>query len=303
MQHSKCCVVSQPPWVQIPALPPLPPGPNGAGRFCYAWMVCGHASECACWGRAAWCARGRRATWLMVLLVVPLVFRVPSGPAAREIATREPTARSGRSRSPPVPSVPSGTLRTGGACVAVCGWVRRLEARPGPAAAHGPRSLAPQPSGPVGTLHTGGACVAVTSPARPYRMGTAAWVSGLSTQWRPVADADWCVGSKRARALPPPTGTAAWPSGPSTPAALVSLCVAGCVVSKPGQAPPPPTGTAAWPSVPSGALRTGGACVAVTSPARPRRRLRAPQPMGSIAWPSRSCGALHAGRANPLRGR
>ena len=139
-------------------------------------MACGHASECVCWGRAAWCARGRRATWLMVLLVVPLVFRVPSGPAAREIATREPTARSGRSRSPPWPSVPSGTLHTGGACVAVCGWVRRLEARPGPA---------------------------------------------------------------------PPTGTAAWPSGPSTPAALVSLCVAGCVVSKPGQASPPPTGTAA----------------------------------------------------------
>ena len=66
MQHSKCCVVSQPPWVQIPALPPLPPGPNGAGRFCYAWMVCGRVRVCACWGRAAWCARGRRATWLMV---------------------------------------------------------------------------------------------------------------------------------------------------------------------------------------------------------------------------------------------
>ena len=85
-----------------------------------------------CWGRAACCARGRWATWLMVLLVVLLVFQVPSGPAAREIATREPAARSGRSRSPPVPS------------------------------------------GPSGTLHTGGACVAVTSPARPYRMGTAA---------------------------------------------------------------------------------------------------------------------------------
>ena len=60
---------------------------------------------------------------------------------------------------------------------------------------------APVPSVPSGTLHTGGACVAVTSPARPYRMGTAAWVSGLSTQWRPVVGADWCVGSKRARAL------------------------------------------------------------------------------------------------------
>ena len=46
----------------------------------------------------------------MLLLVAPLVFRAPSGPAAREIATREPTARSGRSRSPPVPSGPSGAL-------------------------------------------------------------------------------------------------------------------------------------------------------------------------------------------------
>ena len=40
VQHSKCCVVSQPPWVQIPALPPLPPGPIGAGRFCYAYVAC-----------------------------------------------------------------------------------------------------------------------------------------------------------------------------------------------------------------------------------------------------------------------
>ena len=53
------------------------------------------------------------------------------------------------------------------------------------------------------------------------------------------------VASKPGQAPPPPTGPAAWPSGPSTPAALVSLCVAGCVVSKPGQALPPPTGTAA----------------------------------------------------------
>ena len=56
-----------------------------------------------------------------LLPVAPLVFRAPSGPAAREIATREPAARSGRSRSPPVPSGPSGALHTGGAvllCVA-----------------------------------------------------------------------------------------------------------------------------------------------------------------------------------------
>ena len=198
----------------------------------------------------------------------PLVLSAPSIPAALVslcVAGRV-ASKPGQASPPPTgtaawPSVPSGTLRTGGACVAVCGWARRLEAWPGPAAAHGPRSLAPQPSGPVGTLHTGGACVAVTSPARPYRMGTAAWVSGLSTQWRPVADADWCVGSKRARAL----------RALRRPPHRRRLC--RCVWL--GASP--------------------------RSPARPRRRPRAPQPTGSIAWPSRSCGALHAGRANPLR--
>ena len=169
------------------------------------------ACERVCWGRAAWCARGRRATWLMVC---PWAAARPRAVRAASFARRV-VSKPGQALPPPTgpaawPSVPSGTLHTGGACVAVCGWVRRLEARPGPAAAHGPRSLAPQPSGPVGTLHTGGACVAVRGWARRLE----------------------------ARPCPP------CPLAPSTPAALVSLCVAGCVASKPGQASPPPTGTA-----------------------------------------------------------
>ena len=112
--------------------------------------------------------------------------------------------------------------------VRAASFARRVASKPGQAP--------PPPTGtaawPSGTLHTGGACVAVTSTARPYRMGTAAWVSGLSTQWRPVADVDWCVGSKPARALRalryPPHGGAcvavrgwarrleAWP-GPAPP--------------------------------------------------------------------------------------
>ena len=72
-----------------------------------------------CLGRAAWCARGRRP--------------------AREIATREPAARSGRSRSPARPCR------------------RRRAPQPGPAAAHGP---AVRPSGPSGALHTSGALLA-----------------------------------------------------------------------------------------------------------------------------------------------
>ena len=244
---------------------------------------------------AAWCVVGPRC------LVCRWVAARPRAVRAASFARRV-VSKPGQALPPPTgpaawPSVPSGTLHTGGACVAVRGWARRLEARPGPAAAHGHRSLA------LRALHTGGACVAVTSPARPYRMGTAAWVSGLSTQWCPVADADWRVVSKPGQASPRPWAPQPGPPcppAPSIPAVLVSLCVAGRVVSKLGQAPSPPMGTAAWPS---GTLRTGGACVAVTSPARPCRRPRAPQSTGSTAWPSRSCGALHAGRANPLRGR
>ena len=95
----------------------------------------------------------------VVLLVAPRVFRAPEAPAAREIATHEPAARSGRSRGPPwpchrppaprlgpafcsspVPSGPSGALHTSGAGVLLCSLARRLEARPGPATAHGHRS-------------------------------------------------------------------------------------------------------------------------------------------------------------------
>ena len=107
-------------------------------------------------GRAAWCARGRRPAREPSALRAslgassrsparprrrprapqpgppaprPCCFvacgtagvLAPSGPAAREIATHEPSARSGRSRSPPWPSGPFGALHTGGACVAVCG--------------------------------------------------------------------------------------------------------------------------------------------------------------------------------------
>ena len=200
---------------------------------------------------AAWCARGRRPA------------REPSAPrASLGASSRSPARPCRRPRAPqpgpPCPPAPS----TPAALVSLC-VAGRVASKPGQAPPP-PTGPAAWPSVPSGTLHTGGACVAVTSPARPYRMGTAAWVSGLSTQWCPVADADWCV------------------------------------VSKLGQAPSPPMGTAAWPS---GTLRTGGACVAVTSPARPCRRPRAPQPTDSIAWPSKSCGALHTGRANPLRGR
>ena len=53
----------------------------------------------------------------------PLALPPPTGTAAR-------------------PFGPSGALHTGGAALLMCGWVRRLEALPGPAAARGRRSQA-----------------------------------------------------------------------------------------------------------------------------------------------------------------
>ena len=132
MQHSKCCVVSQPPWVQIPALPPLPPGPIGAGRFCYACLTCGPGRlECR------WAAARPRA--------------VRAASFARRVASK-PGQAPQASRRPPI--------GRGHLCVA---W-------PGPAAAHGHRSLALRilrPSTPVGLGVLTCACASARSPAVP----------------------------------------------------------------------------------------------------------------------------------------
>ena len=103
--------------------PPVPSGPSGALHAGGAWLLmCGSVRRLVVRpGPAAAHGRRSRNSRLSLLLAAPLVFRAPSGPAAREIATREPAARSGRSRSPPVPSGPSGALHTSGAvllCVA-----------------------------------------------------------------------------------------------------------------------------------------------------------------------------------------
>ena len=114
-------------WVRFPQAAQIRP-PGSGWAFLYALT-----------GRAAWCARGRRP--------------------AREIATREPAARSDRSRGPPWPRrrprapqpgppIPPGPFTPVGPGVLACGLARRLEARPGPAAAHGHRSLAPVPRAP-----------------------------------------------------------------------------------------------------------------------------------------------------------
>ncbi len=113
-----------------------------------------------CWGRAACCARGRRATWLMVLLVVLLVF------GCRLVCLARPGCL--------VCPWPAARPRA----VRAASFARRVASKPSQAPPP-PTGTAARPSGPSGTLHTGGACVAVTSPARPYRMGTAAHAAAM----------------------------------------------------------------------------------------------------------------------------
>ena len=58
---------------------------------------------------------------------------------------RRVASKPGQAPPPPTGTAadPSGALHTRGAVSLECGWVRRLEARPGPATAHGHRRLIP----------------------------------------------------------------------------------------------------------------------------------------------------------------
>ena len=104
-------------------------------------------------------------------------------------------ARSGRSRSPPVPSGPSGALHTSGAGSRMCASALRLEARPGPA----PRRV-PYPQFRMQFPDT---CSSSLSE-KP----------GISTITFQSMKCAWgnCMRICADQAPPPPTGTAAWPA-------------------------------------------------------------------------------------------
>ena len=98
-----------------------------------------------CWG-VAWCVDSlsglvppppTSCPRCSLSLVALLVFRAPSGPVAREIATREP---DGSEWSISKPALALRTLRRPPRRRCLRGWCR-LEAGPGPAAAHERRSL------------------------------------------------------------------------------------------------------------------------------------------------------------------
>ena len=108
--------------VRIPLAPPQADIRSGCRFFVCLGVLVWCLSLCCSWCR--WCSGRRRAR----------------PPARSPHASLK--ARSGRSRSPPVPSGPSGALRTCEVWSLTCCSVRRLEARPGPATAHGRRSQA-----------------------------------------------------------------------------------------------------------------------------------------------------------------
>ena len=130
------------------------PAPLGPGGFVMPERVCPRVSAACCCLWLRWCSGRRR----------------PRPPARSPHAS---FARSGRSRSPPVPSGPSGALHTSGAGSLTCACaLSRSPARP----RHRPRAPQPGPSRPSGALHTGGTwCVDVwlgasaRCPGRPRR--------------------------------------------------------------------------------------------------------------------------------------
>ena len=91
----------------------------------------------------------------VLLLGAPPVFWAPSGPAAREIATRELRSEWSISR----PALALRTLRRPSHQwrLFAGGWFGAFSALALPP----PTGTAARPSGPSGALHTGGACVAV----------------------------------------------------------------------------------------------------------------------------------------------
>ena len=99
----------------------------------------------------------------VLMLVAPLVFRAPEGPAAREARhphfVRRCASKPGQAPPPPAgvaarPSGPSGALHTSGDwCADVCLCVGSKPSQAPPP----PTSTAARPSGLSGALHTSGA--------------------------------------------------------------------------------------------------------------------------------------------------
>ena len=144
--------------VRIPLAPPQTDIRSGCRFFACTGVLLllaplvFRAPEGLLWGRAAWCARGRRPAREPSALRASLgaSSRSPARPRRRPRAPQPGPAGTHRHRVQAMPSPtgtaarPSGALHTGGTWC-TDGAVRRLEARPGPAAAHGHRSQTLRP--------------------------------------------------------------------------------------------------------------------------------------------------------------
>ncbi len=156
------------------------------GRCCGGALLwrrwCSGRRRARLWGRAAVCAGGRRparspsAPRAAHAVCCCLWRRWCSGRRRARPPARSPhaslKARSGRSRSPPVPSGPSGALHTGGACVA---WTSPTRPRCCPRA---PRQCPPVPPVPS----TPAACAVLCVVARRFE----AWPHCCRSPVRPA---------------------------------------------------------------------------------------------------------------------
>ena len=161
--------------VRIPLAPPQADIRSGCRFFACTGVLLllaplvFRAPEGLLWGRAAWCARGRRPAREPSALRASLgaSSRSPARPRRRPRAPQPGPAGTHRHRVQAMPSPtgtaarPSGALHTGGTW---CTDGVRSPARP----RHRPRARQPGPHTP-GVLHAGGAwCTdGVRSPARP----------------------------------------------------------------------------------------------------------------------------------------
>ena len=179
-----------------------PPGPCGAGRLCYASVVC--------------CAAGVPA-----VLMAPLVFR----------AVEDPVVGPGClvcSCGAGLLGVPVGG---GPPAVRAASFARRVDSLSGQALPSATGTAA-RPSGPSGALQTGGACVAWTSSARPRRRPPAPRPGPCLEAWPGSAAASnraalvVCVSSWLRRCPPAPQPGLPVPPVPSRPAVPSLLCVA-----------------------------------------------------------------------------
>ena len=174
-------------------------------------LLCG-PGRCVCrWAAARPRDRHTRACGSEWSISRPaLALPPPTGTAARPRRPRVPrpgpaAAHGCRGQALPPPtgaaawlSGPSGALHAGGAVSLACGWVRRLEARPGPAATLRHRGQAPPPTGAAAWP----SC-ALRRPPHQWRLVADVWLGALTRCPARLRHSPWASQISRVKPVSP----------------------------------------------------------------------------------------------------